>query len=352
MKTNNLDDSELVEQLKRLRGVPQRRPENASHGKAAFLQAARQFAPTVSSSWFSRPINWMQKTLSKIYSTNQERRLMFGPIAIILMIAALLFGGGGVTVAAAQSAQPDDALYAVKLASEDVRMQLTLDPKSQADLVLSLAQRRAQEIQSMVTAGEVPPEEVQTRYQAEVEQAVQIAAGLPTDNAVQALEKIQERLRTQQQDLTQLDKFKNDHAREMVLRARLMVESHLKDVQAALMDPAKFQKRTEQNGDQTGKPTEISTDETATQEVSPSVSPTVETTTPEASPTYVRGNGNCAYCSPTKPGNGGNPWILGTPVPGEGPKSACGINFPPSIRRTDCPSPWLTPHPNKPNKNK
>jgi hypothetical protein len=337
---DHLTDSEIISRLNQLRDVSGRSYEQNRLEKTHYLNTAREMSQTVSSGWFSRLTSWMQKNIPIQQASIQEKHTMLNPITTIFLIVTMLFGGGGVTVAAAQSAQPDDLLYPVKIVSEDVRSQLTTNPQSQADLALELTQRRADEIQNQVSDGESLSEETQTRYESEVDTAVQLADGLPEAQAVQALERVQERLRLQQTVLAQLEK-NNPHATEMILRSRSMVEQHLEDVQTKLMDPARHAK-----GDKDAvSPTSVSTET----EPASAIATTGETDAESVDATLestadTRGNGNCAYCSPTKPGNGGNPWILGTPVPGNGPTSACGVNFPSGIRRTDCPQQQNTPH--------
>jgi hypothetical protein len=56
--------------------------------------------------------------------------------------ALVLFGGGGTVVAAAQDAVPDDALYGVKRASEQIWVGLPRDRERAAEMQLAMAERR------------------------------------------------------------------------------------------------------------------------------------------------------------------------------------------------------------------
>ena len=122
---------------------------------------------------------------------------MFGTLGTVLLIVSLVLGSGGVTVAAAQASMPDQALYPVKTWSEAVRVRLAEKEQTQLQLALELANRRAEEMHVMLRAGEAPPEAVQTRLQAELDHALQLAAGQPDDAVVGILAQIRQQLREQ-----------------------------------------------------------------------------------------------------------------------------------------------------------
>jgi hypothetical protein len=67
---------------------------------------------------------------------------------VVAVVLALVLAGGG-TVAAAGNSMPDEPLYPVKLATEQVRLALTPSNISKAELYANLADRRVTEIVSM-----------------------------------------------------------------------------------------------------------------------------------------------------------------------------------------------------------
>ena len=67
-------------------------------------------------------------------------------IIIIAVIALLLLGGIGITGVAAQSAIPGDALYSVKTSIEQTRLSLAKDAGDRAQMKLSFAEQRLEEI--------------------------------------------------------------------------------------------------------------------------------------------------------------------------------------------------------------
>lgn len=78
-------------------------------------------------------------------------------IAMVALLVLLLAGGG--TVVAAGDSMPDGLLYPVKLATEQVRLKVTLSNMGKAELYAELADRRVAEMVYMVNKGE--PEQVE-----------------------------------------------------------------------------------------------------------------------------------------------------------------------------------------------
>jgi hypothetical protein len=69
---------------------------------------------------------------------------------IVAVVLVLLLAGGG-TVAAASNSMPDEFLYPVKLATEQVQLTFTPSSMDRAELYTKLADRRVAEIASMVS---------------------------------------------------------------------------------------------------------------------------------------------------------------------------------------------------------
>ncbi len=199
MNMNPKIDPELAEQLVVLMDQPLRDPDKTVEGRRAFLEEAQElahsFSQAITAEEHPRHNRWMH-LLQTIISPNykKERSPMFGALGTILLIVSLVLGGSGVTVAAAQNSMPDQPLYAVKTWSEDVRTGLTNKTQTRLELALEYTQRRAEEMQVMLKAGQTPPEIVQSRMQAEIDRALQLAAGQPDNQAVRAFEQIFHRI--------------------------------------------------------------------------------------------------------------------------------------------------------------
>lgn len=92
---------------------------------------------------------------------------------VVAAAAALLLAGGG-TVAIAQDATPDEALYGVKRASEDVWVSMPRGPQRAAEVQLTLAMRRHGEAAHS-------PEHAEQLLAAGVENAENAAEELPEE---------------------------------------------------------------------------------------------------------------------------------------------------------------------------
>ena len=73
--------------------------------------------------------------------------------AMVLVIVLVVFLAGSGTVVVADSSMPGSPLYSVKLATEQVRLQLTLSDIHKAELCAVLADRRVAEIAYLVNKG-------------------------------------------------------------------------------------------------------------------------------------------------------------------------------------------------------
>jgi hypothetical protein len=323
MKPEPECDPRLIEQLDFLRISPVRNPENAQIGRASFLQEAQDFSGAVSLPVKRRHNGWMHALQSIFKVQKKEQSPMISTLATIILIVSFVLGGGGVTVAAAQSSQPDQPLYSVKVLSEDARMGLVVDPQSEYQLALQFADRREAEIRTMLVAGSIPPESVQTRYQDQVDQAIQFAINLPDDQATLALQQIQARLQTQQQALDQVQLNRSPDVDAALLRTQQMLKDRLQLVEAGLIDPVHLrdqlhlhdQQRTQDRQTMTspaGQSTKLSS---GTGNGNPW---TTGTPTPGSGYGPGDGTGDCATCTPIGKSQAGNPWTTGTPVPGSG----------------------------------
>jgi len=82
---------------------------------------------------------------------------------VVAIVLVLVLGGGGGTVAAADSSMPGSPLYPVKLATEQVRLTLTLSQMGKARLCAELADERVAEIAYMADKGDAEQVVIITR---------------------------------------------------------------------------------------------------------------------------------------------------------------------------------------------
>jgi Domain of unknown function (DUF5667) len=325
MNPSDSYDVQVVQQLEQLKSIPAREAQRAQAGRAAFLQEARQLAQAVSAPAELRPIEWKQKILS-IFSTRKERSPMLSSLTTLLLVLTLIFGGSGITLASAQSSLPDQPLYNLKLWSEELRFNLARDPQAAWQLAESFAERRGTETQAMLAAGQAPSQAVQARYQSQIEQTTRLAAGLPADQALGALEQIRQQLRQQEQSLSQLQLQNNTQAEAARQRLQSMLQARIRSVEAGI------ERQQQRNGGPAQAPGAAG-QPGATLEPSDELNPggvlpaeattgaggnpwTSATPTPYSGYGPGPGDGTCDACTPNAGEN--NPWTTGVPTPGSG----------------------------------
>ena len=104
---------------------------------------------------------------SALQEMEPKRRLSFldwwprWATAVAIVLVLLLAGGG--TVAAASGSMPDEPLYPVKIASEQVRLILTPSTLGKAELYANLADKRVSEIVYVATKGDAKQVELATQ---------------------------------------------------------------------------------------------------------------------------------------------------------------------------------------------
>ena len=119
-------------------------------------------------------------------------------LTTLMLIVALVFGGSGAAYAAAQQTLPDQPLYGLKVAGEDLQIQLTANEQNRMELALKFSQRRVDEMEKMANAGKEIPAAVQSRWQQQVQEAVQLATNMPEEGTrIRAMLQVHEQLQTQ-----------------------------------------------------------------------------------------------------------------------------------------------------------
>lgn len=259
MYRNTDFDPELTKRLNVLRDQPGRAPEAAARGRQAFLEEAQvlsdSFVVPVSDTPQQRLNGWMHGFQSILAPRRKEHSPMFSTIGTILLVVSLALGGGGISVAAAQSSRPDGPLYPIKTWSEDLRLSLTSSEQARLELALQLFNRRAEELQAMFQGGLTPPAAVQTRMQAHIDEALQIATGGPQQETIRHLRRIREQVNVQEQAFQQLGPQYDSAAQAALDQTRAMLHDRLQLCDDGLADPTQIQQHLqdrlhEQDGDQ------------------------------------------------------------------------------------------------------
>jgi hypothetical protein len=136
-------------------------------------------------------------------------------VALMLVFGAV-FGAGQ----AAADSLPGQFLYEVKLAAEQVRLQLTNDPEARAELNIVLAERRLNEIVELVDQGKTPDASTFDRAREQLESAMEpVKYGedkAPEWAFVRLMAAIQRQKRDMEHFLTALPEADQTPVRELV----------------------------------------------------------------------------------------------------------------------------------------
>lgn len=165
---------------------------------------------------------------------------MFSILTALVVAVAVVFGGAGATAYAAQESLPDQALYPVKIYTEELRLNLAADPEGQINLLLNFADQRVDEIAALLSKGEPVSQEVQERFQQQMENTLKVAAGLDDENMVKYMAMIQLRAYQQLRIMEQVQ-LKNPGQGVMTQhRVQAVIREQLGLLMLGLQDPQEF----------------------------------------------------------------------------------------------------------------
>ncbi len=233
----------VLERLDPLNDVPERDPADIERGRAAFIERARALPGPVSPALPERR-KWRKNIRRK------ERSLMLSLVRVALALA-MAFGVAGGTVAAAQASEPGDMLYAVKIASEDVRLALTSDSEEAFDLLLEYAQERFEEIDAINEEGEVIPPQVTVRLQEHFQLALQQASNFDDESLAQAMIRVTAMTQQQNQVLQQMQSQAAGNAEDALKQTEQIVSRIRVAAEEGLEDPITFRLRYGENRPET-----------------------------------------------------------------------------------------------------
>lgn len=106
------------------------------------------------------------------------------PVAVTLALFFALGAMGGATAFASQDALPNDRLYPVKLLGEDVHVWLTFDETRKAEILLDQSDQRMEEINTLVSHGEMIPENVLSALENRNSRAISILEDRPEETVL------------------------------------------------------------------------------------------------------------------------------------------------------------------------
>jgi uncharacterized membrane protein YgcG len=211
------------------------------------VEVARFRSQSISPGPLVRLKEWIVHTLPEqlslpVYQWKEQRRMSILLIKVTL-IFGLIFGSVGSTAVLAASSLPDSPLYPLKLAIEQTRLTLASQPADQADLHLSLARVRTQEMAQLALAGKVPDQATLTRLQQHLNQSLNLAAQMPDGPMLGLLTQAQQMIQSQQQQLVQTQAQVSQPARVALGQATELLDQANQDIEVGLQNPQTFRWR-------------------------------------------------------------------------------------------------------------
>lgn len=144
-------DREIEQMLAGLRSsYPPRQSQAARQARTRFLQEVE----TLRQSADARGHRTVAGRVGQLFGWRMEDRRMSRVIVVIALVIAVTLGGAGLTVSAAQGALPQQSLYPIKLFTESVRTAVTLSDVQAAELQVTFAVERADEVLVLAQQGD------------------------------------------------------------------------------------------------------------------------------------------------------------------------------------------------------
>ncbi|MFH2040173.1 MAG: DUF5667 domain-containing protein [Chloroflexota bacterium] len=286
----------MKSKLENLKQIPERNPQVVASGKADFLrQAAALKANQHQDGWI--------KNIFPFISINADFPKL-RPIVAVLLVIVILFGGSAATVYAAQGSLPDQPLYKVKTWSEDLLLAVTRSPQNQLDHNLNFADRRILEIAGLLAADTPIPQQVHIRLQAELDQALELAAGMDDLQMIMELERIGVRAEVQLQMMSMLMAGDTNSPDPVMAMVRSSLQQQLKLTAQGMSDTQGFRQQF-QNQDRNINPTPLQIQGSMTVDSKYSITNTPMHTEPNYSKTSTPSPSDTNYSktsTPTPPG--------------------------------------------------
>ncbi len=228
---NNEINPKLKKLLESLGEVPARDLQQKRIGREKFLSQARNIQP--------------RRTPARTSKTRVRaplRKSWVPRMATILAVVLFALSSIGGTVYAAQDSLPGDLLYPVKTFAEDIQIGLESDPEERLDLYASFANRRLEEIEAQIQAGEDISPKVLARLEKLSEKMLQQAAQVGEKGLENALRQIQQALEKQNQMMEKLQKQTPGKGENGLVNAQEKIQERLELVDNGLQEPQGFLK--------------------------------------------------------------------------------------------------------------
>jgi uncharacterized membrane protein YgcG len=231
-----------------LKPVPQPDAAAQQDDRRQFLQALNQFErKTVSPGLVDRINQWIAavflSTALKPKLPFQEKRKMSAIFVNITLMFALLIASAGGTMAAATQSLPDSPLYPLKLAVEQVQVDLLADPEEIASRYLVMAENRSEEILHQAQQGRPVQDGTNLRLQEHLGTALQYTARLGEAEMASILTRAQQMIHNQLQEMEQTRLQLKLHQQDPLAEPVRILQQTQARVQAGLEDPVAFREQ-------------------------------------------------------------------------------------------------------------
>ncbi len=234
---------QLKKQLESLNNVPERDLQYSHASRENYLAQIKSLKP--------RPA--VQSKPSRRTMANGRRTWVsrFAAVAAVLLVVLSSLGG---TVYAAQASGPDDLLYGVKTFTEEIQVILETDPEDKLDLYVSFANRRLQEIQAQVGAGEPVSEKALALLDKHTQKMLEQAAKLDDKGFNNALSQIEENLEKQNQMMAEMGKEHPQGGAPGLLKAQEKIRERLELVENGKKEPQVFKDKVKEQKEKLDNP--------------------------------------------------------------------------------------------------
>jgi hypothetical protein len=231
---NDPENDRVIKSLSALQNVAPRSPDAEKSGRARFLQQAAALRRNRFVSRQKRQFD-LRSILPFLFS--RAARPIWIAAAAVFMAMILILTSGGAVVYASQGSLPGQALYPLKLYSEDLRLELANSPRSQLQLNLEFANRRLDEIDQLAATGQEPSDDVINRLQDELDNSIQGTSGLDDAEARPALENLRNNLQRHTDQLVKLQSQANPRAAAEFARVVEMLKARVALAEQGIKDP-------------------------------------------------------------------------------------------------------------------
>lgn len=241
-------DDEVVRRLRSIRRTQPLSAQAVAEERARFLKLGLNFQAAVSQSQDLRHNGWINQI--KLAFARKENNPMLNALLAVVLSISLFFGGAGATAYAAQTSQPDELLYPVKILSEDTRLFFSAAPEDKVSLTLEFANRRMAEITTLSGAGKPIPQPTTARLQQELDAALQLTAEMQAGQMLQTLEQIRLQAQSQSQQMSALMGLEANQTNPDLIRLQTRLQEQERLAEAGTADPQSFKLQVQERAGQ------------------------------------------------------------------------------------------------------